>query len=153
MFEESDYKTVGMHKAIFCASIGLLTALVINLLLGTIVLAFNFPVPVIAGVIGLYACAYFYGKIAGQIVHRIGAGNFNVWLIGIILAWSCVITMGLVGSSIYFFKELNDSTLSETFFDYIFKPVFWVGFFGVIPALILGLVWAKQMKKEFKSRI
>lgn len=140
-----------MRKSIFCASIGLLTALIISLLLGMSVLRFDIPIPLITGLIGLYICAYFYGKLAGKLIYRTGAEDYKIWLIGIILALSCVVTAALAGSSIYFFKELRISRLEQTFLDYVFKPLFWITFVGFIPALILGLVWARQVKKEITS--
>jgi hypothetical protein len=95
MYDELDYKTVGMHKAIFCATFGLLIALVINFLLGMIAVAFRFPEPIITGIVGLYISAYFYGKLAGKFTYLVGINNFKVWLIGVFLAWSCVITIEL----------------------------------------------------------
>lgn len=145
-----------MRKSIFCASLGLLTALVISLPFGMSVLHFGFPLPLMTlplmtGLIGLYICAYFYGRLAGKLIHRMGAKDYKIWLIGILLALSCVVTAALAGSSIYFFKELRFARLEETFLDYVFKPLVWITSAGFIPALIIGLIWAKQMKKEITS--
>jgi hypothetical protein len=148
MYDESKYKEIAIRKAILCSSLGLLTAFAISLLFGIVSLAAKFPDAIICGVIGLYIGTYFYSRIAGKIVYRFGADNNKIWVIGVLLAWSCVVTMAVFGSSVYFFKDINKSGLGLSFADYIFKPTFWVILIGFIPSLLLGIFWAKQMKKE-----
>ncbi len=151
MNDESKFKDVGAWESVICAFIGLIIALFISLLFGIIVFVVEFPVPILMGLFSLFACAYFYGKLAGKLVYRFGLNSSKIWFIGIFLAWSCVITMAIIGSSYYFFAELKFANFERTFFDYIFKPLFWIVFFGFIPSTLLGLFWAKQVKKELSK--
>lgn len=151
MTNEADYKIAGARRSILCATLGLAMALTL------IFLTFNVGsepltmlAPVISGTIGLYVGAYFYGRLAGKFAYRAGIGSYKVWFIGVPLAWSCVMTMALAGSSFFFLKELDPSNVYETLRSYVFLPVVWIAAWGWIPALILGLIWAKQMKKRFK---
>jgi len=148
MYDESKYREVAMRKAIYCSSLGLLTAFAISLLFGIVSLAVKFSDAIICGIIGLYISTYFYSKLAGKIVYRFGADNNKIWITGILLAWSCVVTMAVAGSSVYFFKDINRSGLGSSFVNYIFKPIFWVTFIGFIPALLLGIFWSTLVKKE-----
>lgn len=141
------YRENGMRRAIFCASIGLFVAFILNLLLGTLFLAAKFPLPILLAVAGLYGGAFLLGKLAGNIVYRTGTNSFAVWIVGVLLAWSCILVMTLAGASVSFFSQMSPRDISQPFFDYVIKPAIWVALFGFIPALILGLVWARQMRK------
>lgn len=151
MSNESDYKSAGARRSILCATFGL--AIALTLIFST----FNVSserlimlVPVILGVTGLYAGAYFYGKFAGKLAHRVGIDSFKVWFIGILLAWSSVITMTFAGSLFSFAADFDSGDIYDTFYSYILLPLMWIAAIGWIPALILGLVWAVLMKRKFR---
>ncbi len=136
-----------MLIAVLCATLGLLVAVVISLLFGVLGLAVQFPDAIISGLIALYLSAYLFGKTAGNLFHLSKNNESKIWFIGIFLAWICVLAMGLAGSLVYFFKDFHRANLSATFTDYIFKPMFWITFFGFFPSLLLGLLWTKLMKE------
>ncbi|MBC2606316.1 hypothetical protein [Pelagicoccus albus] len=37
-------------------------------------------------------------------------------------------------------------------YDYIYKPMFWLAFFGSIPALTIGLLFTKLLKKDWENQ-
>lgn len=150
--DENLYKSTGASVSVICATIGLLIALALNLLMGTIVLALSFPIPIILGLLFLYLSAFVYGRIGGDYVYRIKSKNYKVELIGILIAFSTVLTMSLAGSFYYFIKAINFNNVGETVVSaagsYLFKPVFWVGFFGLIPSIILGICWGRIFRNR-----
>lgn len=152
MADESDYKTAGARRSMLCATLGLAIALTLLFLTFNV---FNSDPPMmfppILGVIGLYSSPYLYGKLAGKFAYRAGIGSYKVWLIGILLAWNCVMTTALAGSLFFFLTQFDAANVYDTFRSYIFLPLVWIAAVGWIPALILGLVWAGFMKSRFKT--
>ena len=96
--------------------------------------------------------AYFFGQLAGfeiLIKHR------NYLLTGIKYAVLTLITGTLIGSSVGFLQEgIKDiGGFANPFYDYYFKPLYWVTMFGIIPAIIVGLLFGRQIKKQGQKMI
>ena len=134
------------------ATFGLLAALLLAMLLFGLVglgtFTSRFLASFIAAIVGLYAGTIIFGKIASRLISGIRNTNLRFGVIGVGVAWGCLLVSVLAGSSVQFFAEINrSSSLFQAFFDYIFKPFFWVMLFGIIPALIFGSLYAKRLRK------
>jgi fructose-specific phosphotransferase system IIC component len=134
------------------ATFGLLAALLLAMLLfgfiGLGTFTSRFLASFIAAIVGLYAAALFFGKIASRLINENRNTNLKLGVIGVGVAWGCLLVSVLAGSSVEFFAEIKRSpSLSQAFFDYIFKPLFWVMLFGIIPALFLGRLYATRLRK------
>jgi hypothetical protein len=99
--------------------------------------------------IGLLTMAYFFGQFAGI---EILIKKRNYWLTGVKYSILTVFTGTLIGSSVGFFQEglRNIGGFGNPFYDYYFKPMFWVAWVGTIPAVIVGLLFGRQIKKHEK---
>jgi hypothetical protein len=56
----------------------------------------------------------------------------------------------LIGSTVGFIEEGIDNigTQDDPFYDYYFKPLYWVTTFGIIPVILVGLWFGRQIKKQ-----
>lgn len=151
-FEENFYKSTGAKVSLLFATIGLLIAVAINLLFGTIILALNFPTPIILGLIFLYLSAFVYGQLGGVYLYKTKTNSYKIEFVGILIAFSTVLTMSLAGSSYYFIKAINFNNFGASLINaagsYLFKPIFWICFFGLIPSVILGIYWGKVFRNR-----
>lgn len=141
--DESKYIKSGIRQAIYCETYGLLTVLFIFALLDELSDVYKFPLPITLGIGGLYVWAFLSGGIAGKIVYRLGLKSFAIWIIGIVLAWSNILALGLA-LNLFSAPKTNDS--GNTIFYYILMLIAWSIVVGFIPVLILGLWWARQMR-------
>jgi hypothetical protein len=113
----------------------------------------EFQASVITALVTLYAAALILGLVAGRLIHRVGVRDPRVWIIGVGLAWSCLIFAVIIGSSINFFSEIyKEPSVADAFMDWIFKPTFWVLLYGGLPALVLGLLYAAGVRKSLGGR-
>lgn len=145
MTDESKYIKNGIRQAIYCESYGLLTALLIYALFDGFALVFEFPLQIALGIGVLYVWAFLSGRVAGKIVYRLGLKSFTIWIIGIVLAWSNILAMGLVTN---LFIDPKTNVSGGAFLYQIFMLIAaWSIVVAVIPAPILGFWWARQMRK------
>ncbi len=95
-------------------------------------------------------CGYYYGKIAGKAI-LIKQRNFI--LVGFLCAMAVLLTTAFLAGWVGFFQEGVDNigTNDNPFEDYIFKPLFWVTLFGIIPALLVGIWFGGQIKRKGKK--
>ncbi len=100
---------------------------------------------VCVGVIALYVAAAALGNIAGSLFYKLEGQGIGIWLVGVGLAWGSLVISVLAGSSVEFFST---NTNLQDFGSYILAPLFWIMFFGIIPALVLGLTYTKVVKKQ-----
>lgn len=99
------------------------------------------------GAIGLLAAAYFFGQLAGV---EILIKRKNQFVTGVKYGLITLITGTLIGSSVGFIQEGLDNfgDFSNPFYDYYFKPLYWVTTFGIIPVIIVGLWFGQQIRKR-----
>jgi hypothetical protein len=157
LFMEASKKSlceqIVLKQSLVCATLGLLAAFLLLALMGgtqDILFDGKFEMlgAIFVGVAALYAAAYSLGMIASDIVCRIGIKDPRIWLLGVGLAWSCLLIAVLAGSMVNFLSGMgNPPDIAEAFEAYIFTLVFWVMLFGGIPALGLGLLYAARVKK------
>jgi hypothetical protein len=102
------------------------------------------------GCIIMLFCGYYYGKIAGKAI-IIKQRNFI--LVGFLCAIAVLLTTAFLAGWVGFFQEGIDNidTNDNPFEDYIFKPLFWVTLFGIIPASLVGLWFGGQIKRRGKK--
>ena len=100
---------------------------------------------ILSGVVIMFFCGHYYGQLAGKLIL---IKNWNYALIGCLTNLAILLTTAFLASWIGFFQEgiANISTDNNPFFDYIFKPVYWVMIFGSIPAMIVGIWLGKRIK-------
>lgn len=111
-----------------------------------------FKEPIMIAVVTLFAAAILFGLVAGNLIYRVGVQSLRVWLIGVALAWSCLLLSVLAGSSINFLSEMSGTFgAAKAFQDYVFAPVAWVAIFGLLPAAGLGLLYAASVKKALSK--
>lgn len=99
------------------------------------------------GATGLLAMAYFFGRLAGV---DILVKQKNEIRTGIQYGLMTLFTGTLIGSSVAFIEEGigNMGGFSNPFYDYYFKPMYWVTIFGIVPAIIVGVWFGRQIKKQ-----
>jgi hypothetical protein len=106
----------------------------------------GFKLHLFVGALGLLITAYFFGQLAG--VEILIKGR-NYLLTGIKYSILTLITSILIGSSVGFLQEgIKNMDGFDAIYDYYFKPLFWVTMFGILPAIIVGLFFGRQIKKQ-----
>src|SRR5262245_59065104 len=98
---KSQYQRVSVRYSVVCASLGLaLALLLVALILGVDAIGREiFLGSSIIAFITLYAAAIILGLIAGGLIYRIGVRDRRIWLIGVGLAWGCLLLSVFAGSS------------------------------------------------------
>jgi hypothetical protein len=145
---------VSIRYSVICATLGLMMALLlVALILGTDAIGREiFRDSSVIAIVALYAAALILGLVAGGLISRIGVHDPRIWLMGIGLAWSCLLISVLAGSSVNFFSEKHNAPSgAEAFTDWIIKPLFWIVLLGGLPALGLGLFYAARVRKALSA--
>ena len=151
-------KHIGQRLAIKSALIGLLIAYI---LFGWVTYSWDqklskavfwifdveFWYHLVIGAIGLLTMAYFFGQLAGV---DILVKRKNEFWTGIKYGLITLVTGTLIGSSVGFIQEGIDNIggFSNPFYDYYFKPMYWVTIFGIVPVVIVGIWFGRQIKKQ-----
>jgi hypothetical protein len=111
----------------------------------------NYKLNLFVGVVILLLCGHFYGQIAGK---AILTKKRNFILVGFLTGIAVLLTTAFLAGWTGFFQEGIDNigTNDNPFEDYIFKPLFWVTIFGIIPALLVGIWFGGQIKRKEQKR-
>jgi hypothetical protein len=101
----------------------------------------------IIGAIGMLTMAFLFGQRAGV---EVLIKKRNELMTGIKYGFLTLVTGTLIGSSVGFIqKGIEDiSGSSNPFYNYYFKPMFWVTIYGIFPVIIVGLWFGRQIKKQ-----
>lgn len=101
----------------------------------------------LVGAIGLLTMAYIFGRFAGV---EILIKKRNELLTGIKYGLLILVTGTLIGSSVGFIQEGIDNFggVTNPIYDYYFKPMYWVTIYGIVPVIIVGLWFGRQIKKQ-----
>lgn len=102
----------------------------------------------LVGIIGFYFSAYGIG----QNLYRIKKSNQKYTVIHGIGALVLVFALGIVlGSTVGFAEALlhpiPNHTINDYLYDYYFKPIYWLLFYGGIPILFCGLILGIYLKE------
>ena len=110
----------------------------------------NYKLNLFIGVVILPLCGHFYGQFAGK---AILIKRQNYILVGFLIGMAVLLTTAFLSSWTGFFQEgLNNiGTNDNPFEDYIFKPLYWVTIFGIVPSFIVGLWFGGQIKMKGKK--
>lgn len=151
-------KQIGQRLAIKSGLIGLIIAYII---FGGLIYSWDakfvkslfwitdveFVIHLIIGAVGLLTMAYFFGQLAG--IDILIKRKNELWT-GIKYRLFTLFTGTLIGSSVGFVQEGIDNIggFGNPFYDYYFKPVYWVTMFGIIPVIMVGLWFGRQIKKQ-----
>ena len=102
---------------------------------------------ILIGCVIMILCGYFYGRIAGK---EILIKKRNYIVVGFLTGMSVLLTTGFLGGITGFLQEGIDNigTNDNPFYDYLFKPLYWIFLFGLIPSLIVGIIFGKLIKRK-----
>lgn len=112
----------------------------------------QFIVPFVSASIVLFLSASVLGRYAALTAYRLRDNPVRMRLVGVRLAWTCVLLAPLVGclpNVLMQSKLWNLGSFTRNFFDFVFKPTFWICFVGFIPATILGIYFSRRINRAF----
>ncbi len=158
---KKEARKIGSKFALFGALIGLVIAQGImtyltqgpNLLDGFLWFTdFYYIWNILFAIIVFLAASSYFGKIAGE---RILIRNQNASLVGILSGLMILFITSFAASWVGFFQEgiSEFDSGGSPFFNYIYKPVYWVMFFGFLPVVGLGLLygWIVRRYRDHRS--
>jgi hypothetical protein len=157
----TEAKNIGSRQGLISVVLGLLIAqLIMTLMISTeegFIKAFfwfteiDYWINILIGALIMLSCGHFYGQLAGKLIL---IKKWNFVLTGFLIGLAVILTTTFFASWTGFFQEGIDNirTQDDPFFDYIFKPMFWVTMFGLIPALIVGAWFGGRIKKKGKEK-
>ena len=118
----------------------------------------------IIGIIAFYTCGYFFGSMAGNdiLVKRL---NYilvgSLW--GLRTLLSTVFLTSLTGfflgimHSLHYLQTIEDMKHStfiyDNFIDYIVKPMFWFSIFGILPTIVIGILFGWHIEKKAEPNL
>lgn len=157
MTKESAEK-IGIRVAIISVSIGIILAYLIPTWIFwdgtsksfTWIFDIGFWFYVLMGIVFFYGMGYFFGKKAGT---EILLKKRNYILTGMKYGILTLITATFLKSLIGFFQEgiADIGGFSNPFYDYIFKPMYWILIYGILPAIIVGILFGLTIKMNEKK--
>lgn len=111
---------------------------------------FQYLGSLISGILILYLSGYFYGQVCGRQV-LINHKNYN--LVGFKFAMFSLVVSAIGSSAVNFLivgiEEVGRQ--GETpIKDYIIMPIYFIHFFGLAPALIIGYWFGKQLRRRLR---
>ncbi len=152
---EREAKKIGSRQGLLSVGIGLLTAQILmmwffsqhGIIQGFLwFTTFRYNLNVVIGAIIMLLSGHVFGQIAGK---AILLQKRNYLLIGIVCGLAVLTTSAFLASWIAFFQEGIPllGTNDDPFFDYIYKPVFWIVCGGILPVVFVGMWFGRQIKK------
>jgi len=154
---EVEAKKIGSRQGLIAVGLGLLIAqLIMTFLISSdkgFVKAFlwfttiDYKLNILVGACVMLVSGHFFGQLAGKAI-LIKKKNFV--LIGFSCGMAVLLTTAFVSGWTGFAQEGIDNigTNDDPFYDYIFKPLYWVTLFGTIPALLVGIWFGGRIKKK-----
>ena len=111
----------------------------------------EFAFHLVVGAFGLLAMAYLFGQLAA--IDILIKKRNELWT-GIKYGIIILVTGTLIGSSVGFIEEGIDNLgkYGNPIYDYYFKPMYWIMIFGIVPVIIVGLWFGRQIKKQGQKR-
>jgi hypothetical protein len=138
--------SVGIKAGLLCATLGLLSAILLMTPRGTIEIVLkseaSFQFGLFVGLIALYVVAASGGKIAGRFACLKGNRIITNICVGVSLALCSLSVSVLAGSFVSFLVgKLGHAQDSSDLFLVIVGPLFWTLIFGGGPAMVLGMLY------------
>lgn len=150
---EIEAKKIGSKQGLLSVGIGLLIAQLIMTLFSSNFFWFtsaSFKLNLAIGIIIMLLSGHLFGQLAGI---AILIKKRNYILTGFLNGMAVLMTTAFLSSWVGFFQEgyHNIGTNDNPFEDYIFKPIFWIFLFGLLPSFLVGIWFGKQIKKHEHS--
>ena len=154
---KGEAKKIGGRQGLFSVGIGLLIAqLIMTFFISSDIgfaraffwfMTFDCKINIVVGAVIMLLCGHFYSEIAGE---QILLKKRNFIIVGFLCGMAVLLTTAFFSGWMGFFQEgfENVGTNDNPFFDYIFKPFYWVTLFGIVPALLIGIWFGKQVKSK-----
>lgn len=153
---ETEAKRIGSIQGLISVGIGLAIAQLIMTFISSdegFFKAFfwfttiSYKLNIFIGAIIMLLCGHFFGRIAGK---QIIIKKHNFILVGLLSGIAVLLTTAFFSGWTGFFQEGVDNigTYDNPFEDYIFKPLFWVTIFGILPALLVGIWFGGQINRK-----
>jgi hypothetical protein len=156
----SEAKKIGSRQGLLSVGLGLLiaqaTMTYFNYPYSGLVQAFfwftsvGYWLNVLIGVVIMLACGHYYGQLAGNLIL---IKKWNFLLIGFLSGISVIMTTSFFASWTGFIQEGIDNvgTYDDPFYDYIFKPMYWITLIGLIPSIIVGIWFGWRIRLKGKK--
>jgi len=149
MTDFTTIKKIGYIQAFKAITLGLLIAYSITSLFGGglfWLFEFAYSPTILFAALMTYVAGYFFGGLTGIWILR---DNRSPILFGIIGGFLIVWTATFMGSLIGFVKEglPNQSKISDSIHDYLYKPMALVTMFGFLPIILVGMWFGLSIKK------
>jgi hypothetical protein len=156
---EKEAKKIGSKQGLISAGLGLLIA---QLIMTTLISSdkgffraffwfttIDYKLNIFVGAIIMLLSAHIFGQLAGESI-LIKKRNFI--LVGFLCAIAVLLTTAFFSGWTGFIQEgiANIGTNDNPFVDYIFKPLYWVTIFGIVPALLIGIWFGGQIERKGK---
>ncbi len=151
--------SVGMKTSLLFVTLGAVTAFILMLTIfgvnGTYDILIDeglqIQLGVITGIAALFLSAVFLGRIAGRIIcHKLRSFTGAIF-VGICLAISCIVIAIIAGALFAFLvQELSNITPEHKsdLLVFILAPLFWILFFGVLPAMLFGGLYGILVRRR-----
>jgi hypothetical protein len=156
---ETEAKKIGSRKGLISVGLGLLIAqLIMTSLISSdkgFFKAFfwfttiTYKLNIFVGAIIMLLSGHIFGQLAGKAI-LIKKRNFI--LVGFLCGMAVLLTTAFLSGWTGFIQEGIDNigTNDNPFEDYIFKPLYWVTIFGIVPAFLVGIWFGGQIKRKGK---
>jgi len=107
----------------------------------------TYKLNLIVGVVIMLLSGYIFGQVGAK---AILVKKKNFLLVGTLTGIAVLFTTAFFSSWTGFLQEgfKNIGTNDNPFEDYIFKPMFWITVFGLIPAILVGIWFGIQIKRK-----
>ena len=152
-------KKIGSKQGLIAVGLGLLIAqLIMTFIISSdqgFVKAFfwfttvDYKLHILIGAVIMLISGHLFGQLAGK---AILIKNRNFILVGFLCGMAVLLSTAFLSGWTGFFQEGIDNigTNDDPFEDYIFKPLYWVTIFGIVPAFIVGIWFGGQIKVKGK---
>ncbi len=145
-------KKIGYGQAFKAITIGLIIAYIIMALMAGPfwLFQFDYAPTILFGALVIYIAGYFFGGLTGIWISK--QSKLAIPL-GIVAGFLIVWTGTFFGSLIGFMKEglPNQSDISESLHDYIYKPIALVTIYGFLPIIVVGIWFGLSIKKKIDN--
>jgi hypothetical protein len=157
---ETNAKRIGSRETLKSVVFGLLIAYALMALLfsssgwlkGLLwFLQVGFSPNILIGIASVFILGFVFGKRIGvEILIR----DRNESVVGMKYLLAIVFLSALIASGSVFLQEGISYIGSDDdpFNDYVFKPLFWMAVFGLIPTLLLGIGLGSRIVKQAEAR-
>lgn len=153
---EIEAKKIGSRQGLISVGIGLLIAQLIMTWISSDngifqgffwFTTFSYNLNLLIGAFIMLLSGHIFGQLAGR---AILIKKRNYILTGFLCGMAILMTTAFLSSWTGFFQEgiSKVGTDDNPFADYIYKPVFWIFFFGLVPVFLVGIWFGRQIKKH-----